>query len=110
MTVTFASPDVVLPELLNALDACRQGGAVRLSGRSNGAEFELSVSDDGGGIPEAARPYVFDAFYTTKEGGSGLGLSVSREIAMQHGGDLEFESTSAGTTFRLRLPLRSVSS
>ena len=48
---------------------------------------------------------VFDAYYTTKPNGSGLGLSVSREIVANHGGALEFESEASGTTFIMLLPI-----
>ena len=62
------------------------------------------VSDQGQGIPEDAQPHIFDAYFTTKPDGSGLGLAVSREIVANHGGALEFASGPSGTTFNLVLP------
>lgn len=64
----------------------------------------IRVTDRGSRIPDEVRPHVFDAYYTTKENGSGLGLAVSREIAANHGGSLQFESANSDTTFILTLP------
>jgi PAS domain S-box-containing protein len=72
----------------------------------------LRVSDNGPGIPNAARDRVFEAFFTTKpEGvGTGLGLAVSRSLARDHGGDLMLEPASpqGGASFRLSLPISGV--
>ena len=70
----------------------------RLAGRA------LDVSDTGGGIPESLRERVFDPYVTTRNMGEGmgLGLSISRKIMLDHGGDLQLVATSRnGTTFRL---------
>jgi len=64
----------------------------------------LDVSDTGGGIPESLRASVFDPYVTTRRTGEGmgLGLSISRKIMIDHGGDLQLAATStSGTTFRL---------
>jgi signal transduction histidine kinase len=64
----------------------------------------LDVSDSGGGIPESLRARIFDPYVTTRRMGEGmgLGLSISRKIMLDHGGDLQLVATSAaGTTFRL---------
>ncbi|MEC5127926.1 ATP-binding protein [Verrucomicrobiales bacterium BCK34] len=71
-------------------------------------EAVVSISDTGCGIPEAAASQVFDTFFTTKSSseGSGLGLSVCRNIVEQHGGELDFVTqVDRGTTFSLRLPI-----
>jgi len=90
--------------LLNAIDASPPSGTVRVEAALDDASVRILVSDQGQGIPEEARPHVFDAYFTTKPNGSGLGLAVSREIVANHGGVLEFETGSSGTNFVLRLP------
>jgi signal transduction histidine kinase len=77
---------------------------VEVRGAAGGGRIEISVHDCGAGIPESARDHVFDAYFTTKPNGSGLGLAVSREIVESHGGQLDFETGERGTTFRVRLP------
>lgn len=67
--------------------------------------MRIVVSDQGPGIAEEAKPHIFDAYYTTKPNGSGLGLAVSREIVANHGGVLEFETGPSGTNFILQLPI-----
>jgi PAS domain S-box-containing protein len=68
----------------------------------------ISVSDTGGGIPEAIRKRIFDPFFTTKEvgRGTGQGLSIAHNAIKSHGGRLEFDTElGKGTTFRVSLPL-----
>jgi PAS domain S-box-containing protein len=68
----------------------------------------ISVSDTGGGIPEAIRQRIFDPFFTTKEvgRGTGQGLSIAHNAIKAHGGRLEFETEiGKGTTFRVKLPV-----
>lgn len=68
----------------------------------------ICVADTGCGIPGEALPRVFDRFYTTRadEGGQGLGLSITRAIVLEHGGEISVESTAGdGSTFVIRLPL-----
>ena len=64
------------------------------------------VKDTGTGIPEQFKKRIFDSFLTAREGGTGLGLTISKRIMRAHDGDLELmESTSDGTVFRISLPL-----
>ena len=74
--------------LLNAAEAAGPGGQVRIRAGTtpNGGAARLEVEDDGPGIPEAQRERIFEPFETTKAGGTGLGLPVSRHIAELHGG------------------------
>lgn len=68
----------------------------------------ICVADTGCGIPETEIPKVFDRFYTTRAeaGGQGLGLSITRAIVLEHGGEISVESTALeGSVFRVRLPL-----
>jgi signal transduction histidine kinase len=83
--------------LLNALDATRQGGVVRLGlerGRRGGAV--IRVRDNGPGLSPAILPRLFTPFASTKPTGTGLGLSLSQRIARQHGGNLTAANDPAG--------------
>ena len=97
---------VLINLLRNAADAALEtGGGVQVSWRQNGAYFELSVQDEGPGLPNTANLFV--PFFTTKPGGSGIGLVLSRQIAEAHGGALMLENRQPGPgcQARLRLPL-----
>ena len=68
----------------------------------------ISISDTGGGIPEAIRKRIFEPFFTTKEvgRGTGQGLSIAHNVIKAHGGKLDFVTEiGKGTTFNVRLPL-----
>jgi signal transduction histidine kinase len=69
----------------------------------------VAISDTGAGIPEAIRDRVFDPFFTTKEigRGTGQGLALARTVIVdRHGGNISFETSGAGTTFFVRIPIR----
>ncbi|HEV2388845.1 MAG TPA: ATP-binding protein [Candidatus Acidoferrales bacterium] len=90
----------------NAADASLEtGGGVQMGWRSNGESIEVFVRDEGPGLSNPAN--VFIPFFTTKPGGSGIGLVLSREIAEAHGGSLVLENRvpGPGAEARLRLPL-----
>jgi two-component system sensor kinase FixL len=94
----------------NALDAIaqsgRSGGRVEIGATRAGQEVRISVTDNGPGVPEACRARLFDAFFTTKPKGVGLGLSICRSIAAAHGGSLRYEHPEeGGSRFSLTLPL-----
>jgi len=92
--------------LLNAQQATRGGGRVAFRGHREGDRFVFEISDDGCGGAEAARPHIFDVYYTGFKTGSGLGLPTARRILEEHGGGLELESTeAAGTRVVLWLPV-----
>lgn len=97
---------VVTNLLLNAVQVSPEGGCVEARVTASADGVDVAVADHGSGIPEEIRDYIFDAFFTTQPDGTGLGLSVSREIAAAHGGSLDFASTPGGTTFVVRLPAR----
>ncbi|HEU0053901.1 MAG TPA: HAMP domain-containing sensor histidine kinase [Longimicrobium sp.] len=91
----------------NACDAMPDGGTLRLVTRADAEAVEVVVEDSGTGIAEAHLPHIFDAFYTTKPGvtGLGLGLFVSEGIIRGHRGRLSVESEpGAGSRFTIRLP------
>ena len=97
----------VLNLLKNALQAvaAQPDGRVRLiCGRENGAAF-ITVVDNGPGLTPAQAEAAFAPFFTTKPGGSGIGLSLARQIALAHGGRLEHLTPArGGAAFRLLLP------
>ena len=104
-----ADPDqleqVLINLLRNAADAALEtGGGVEVGWRQNGAYFELWVQDEGPGLPNTANLFV--PFFTTKPGGSGIGLVLSRQIAEAHGGSLTLENRipGPGCEAKLRLP------
>ncbi|MBX3569277.1 MAG: nitrogen regulation protein NR(II) [Rhizobiaceae bacterium] len=66
--------------------------------------LEFCVSDNGPGVPDDLLPILFDPFITTKPNGSGLGLALVAKIVGEHGGIVECDSTSRGTTFRILMP------
>ena len=97
---------VILNIILNSIQAMPQGGELRLITRSRGNRVEIEIKDTGVGIPEEVQGKIFDFFFTTREEGAGLGLSIARRIVSQHGGDIQVESKeNSGTSVILRLPL-----
>jgi len=92
--------------LRNAADAALEtGGGVRVGWRKNASYVEVKVEDDGPGLSNTSNLFV--PFFTTKPGGSGIGLVLSRQIAEAHGGALTLENrrTGSGCEARLRLPI-----
>jgi len=70
---------------------------------------EVSVRDNGPGVPSAIRRRLFEAFFTTKPKGVGLGLSICKSIAAAHGGTLSYTSPqNGGSCFTLKLPLEHI--
>lgn len=94
--------------VVNALQAVGMDGAVTVATfveeRSGGDRVVIEISDNGPGIPPDVLEHIFDPFYTTKENGSGLGLSIAHTIVREHQGRLEVESKPGqGATFRIVL-------
>ena len=92
-----------------ALGTRDSGGTIRIAARKQAEDVEITVADDGPGIPADVIPKIFDPFFTTKDvgEGSGLGLSIVHGIVDRHGGRIMVESqVGTGTTFRIVLPVR----
>jgi signal transduction histidine kinase len=92
--------------LRNSREAMPGGGAVtvRTRGGADGA-VEVEVADDGPGIPSADLGRIFDPFYSTKSGGTGLGLAFALQVVREHGGSIACRSEPGrGTAFTVRLP------
>ncbi len=99
---------VILNLLMNAIQAMAGGGRLKLIGQISGDHHWLQffIKDSGMGIPSEDMDKLFDPFFSTKEGGMGLGLSIAHRIVDQHHGKIEVESTSGkGTLFTLWLPI-----
>ena len=101
-----AMKQAILNLLINAQQAMAGGGALTLRlGKTPSGEARLDVSDSGPGIPPEHRAKIFDAYYSTKKGGTGLGLATTRRIVQEHGGRLEVESPpGGGATLSIVLP------
>jgi signal transduction histidine kinase len=90
----------------NALRHTPEGTDVTVSAASDNGAAELAVADSGPGIDPAARPQLFERFYTADAArGSGLGLAIARELAERMDGRIELESGPGWTVFRLSLPV-----
>ncbi|MGE3539372.1 MAG: ATP-binding protein [Candidatus Tectimicrobiota bacterium] len=89
----------------NALDAMPEGGHLVLEGHGTATHVQLQVRDTGSGIPAPQQAQIFEPLYTTKPGGTGLGLYIVQQIVAAHEGEIRVESTiDQGTLFTLTLP------
>lgn len=89
----------------NAREAVSAGGRVEVAVRRSAAGgVHVTVDDTGAGVPDEAAATLFEPFVTTKRNGTGLGLSVTREIIVAHGGTIAWEPLATGTRFRITLP------
>jgi signal transduction histidine kinase len=92
--------------ILNSFDAMPAGGELKISARKLINGVEMTFQDNGPGIPEDRRNSIFEPFFSTKQGGTGLGLTVSYNIVTAHGGTLDLANQNgAGACFRLFLPM-----
>jgi signal transduction histidine kinase len=91
----------------NACDATPPGGSIILAGHGTATQVRLCLQDTGSGIPAERLAQIFEPLYTTKPGGTGLGLYIVQEIVAAHGGHVTVESVAGqGTTFTITLPRR----
>lgn len=107
---------VLINLVQNAADGIGRDGTITLSarqgasaaGRGAKAMVRIEVADDGAGIPPEVEPRLFDPFFSTKEGGTGLGLPIAARILEKHGGIIEYVThPGRGTTFSIVLPKES---
>ena len=99
-------PDAIRRALTNLVDnARRHAREVTITLRTQPREVQVHVDDDGPGVPLARRESVFRAYESGARGGTGLGLTIARDIIRAHGGDIVLEdSPLGGLRARVRLP------
>ena len=96
---------VLLNLVVNALHAMPDGGCLTLTARATPQGLRIEIQDTGVGIAADVLPQIFDTFYTTRVGGSGLGLSITAKIVQEHGARIDVDSTvGAGARFVLVWP------
>ncbi|MDE6548589.1 MAG: ATP-binding protein, partial [Muribaculaceae bacterium] len=97
---------VLINLIKNAVEAVEENPSVTVSTKADhpNHRFMISVADNGCGISPDAADSIFLPFFTTKSGGSGIGLSLSRQIVSMHGGTISFDTIPTGTTFTITLP------
>jgi len=106
MAVRSHLQQVMLNLILNAMEAMPQGGELRIESQRLNSELVVRVEDTGPGIPEDQRETIFEPFVSTKENGTGLGLTVSYGIVTAYGGSLEIvKGRGEGACFQILLPL-----
>lgn len=93
----------LLQNAKDAIDGSGKGSLITIQSRLTPAGASVSITDDGPGIPEENIKRIFDAFFTTKEAGTGLGLSLSRKIIEGMGGSITAASSGGKTTFCVTL-------
>ena len=100
---------VLLNLITNAAETLNQEetpGRIGIQTRQQDHQVRIRVEDSGDGIPEDLREKIFDPFYTTKHGSSGIGLSISQRIVEDHGGTLTVEPGQwGGAAFTITLPV-----
>src|SRR5207245_407733 len=102
---------VLMNLMMNGVEAMREGDATREltinAQRAENGDLRVSVSDTGRGLPSQQTDQIFDAFFTTKVHGIGMGLPISRSIIERYGGRLWAANNSPrGATFHLTLPVK----
>jgi two-component system sporulation sensor kinase A len=106
-----AFAQAVVNALTNAIDAAADDGSVWLRFEDAADKVDVIVEDDGPGLSEEQERCVWDAFYTTKVNGTGLGTVVMRQVMHEHGGSVELKNLGdgRGLSVRLALPKRNSS-
>jgi len=96
----------LLNVVINGMQAMPQGGDLNIHARRDTDCVEVIVQDQGKGIPPEIQDRIFNLYFTTKKGGSGIGLAMAYRVMQLHNGSIEFKSQEGiGTSFHLRLPL-----
>lgn len=90
----------------NAIEAVPPGGHVSVEVVPGDERFVIRVGDDGPGIPEAIRPRIYEPFFSTKECGTGLGMSIVHSLVAMHGGTIDLATGPAGTRVDVAIPRR----
>jgi signal transduction histidine kinase len=93
----------ILNLLLNAVEAAGKDGDVVVHVRQNGEKVDVEVADSGDALTTEQQQRIFEAFYTTKANGTGLGLAVSRQLVVEMGGDLRYQTEPEPKSFVISL-------
>lgn len=97
---------IVLNLVRNAIEAVGPGGHCEVELTPDEGAFVIRVQDNGPGIPDDVRRRIYEPFFSTKEGGTGLGMSIVHSLVVLHGGTIAIETSKQGTRFDVRIPLR----
>ncbi len=91
--------------IINAIDVMTGGGDIEINVSKEDGSLNISLKDTGPGIPEEQHDKIFDLFYSTKSGGTGVGLAITKNIIHAHGGNIRFRELNKGAEFIIELPL-----
>ena len=95
----------ILNVVVNGVQAMEKGGRLELRAELVSGESVVTIRDQGGGIPDELRNKIYNLYFTTKSGGTGIGLAMTFRVVQLHGGTIDFMSRSGeGTEFQLRFP------
>jgi signal transduction histidine kinase len=99
----------ILNVIINGMQAMPQGGTLTISARRDEESVVTEIRDQGVGIPHELQEKIFELYFTTRKGGSGIGLAQTYQALQWHYGSIDFETVEGqGTTFRLRLPVAEI--
>ncbi len=91
--------------ILNAVEAMTGGGDITINVSKEDSCLNISIKDTGPGIPDEQHDKIFGLFYSTKSGGTGVGLAITKNIIHAHGGNIRFKKLDEGAEFIIELPL-----
>jgi two-component system, NtrC family, sensor histidine kinase HydH len=92
---------------INALEAMPEGGEFHVSWKQEEDEVVIALRDTGPGIQDSIKKRIFDPYFSTKNSGSGMGLAFCDKIVRQHSGSIDLDTNPHGSTFYVKLPIRS---
>jgi PAS domain S-box-containing protein len=95
----------VLNLVLNALEAMPEGGELSLRAAVEDGKLRVVVRDSGPGIPPEIQDHIFRPYFSTKDRGTGIGLTLAEKLVRQHRGQLDFRTAPGGTSFTITLPI-----
>ncbi len=95
----------VLNVMINGMQAMAHGGDLTITAFRDDGDVQVEIADEGAGIPPEIQEKIFNLYFTTKKGGTGIGLAMAYRVMQLHNGSMEFATmVGQGTTFKLRFP------